>query len=174
MQRPLSQQQVRAVVDAARAHGRAPRLEGTFLGGVDFRGLSLGGACLQGAALHDTNFTGVDLRGAQLQSADLRGAQLAGADLRGADLHDANLHDADLRGANMQGAQLKGANLTNTDLRGANLHLAYLGIRVVDRIDLSMLRRARRTLYGRCLRIWHRLFSSTRAADLTITPEIPL
>ena len=159
MQRPLSQQQVRAVVDAARAHGRAPRLEGTFLGGVDFRGLSLGGACLQGAALHDTNFTGVDLRGAQLQSADLRGAQLAGADLRGADL---------------QGAQLKGANLTNTDLRGANLHLAYLGIRVVDRIDLSMLRRARRILYGRCLRIWHRLFSSTRAADLTITPEIPL
>ena len=56
-------------------------------------------------------------------------------------LSEANLEGASLHGANLHGASLQGAHLAHADLRGAHLRGAYLGIRSIDKVDLSWARR---------------------------------
>jgi uncharacterized protein YjbI with pentapeptide repeats/energy-coupling factor transporter ATP-binding protein EcfA2 len=131
-----------------------PRLEGAYLEGVAWSGLSLvkvdvRGADLRGADLSAANLEDAQADGAYLLRADLHGASLTrlradwahlcGADLRwvtadlarfcranltGASFIEANLWKADLRAAKIEDANFTGANLEDASLSGLKLRLA--------------------------------------------------
>jgi uncharacterized protein YjbI with pentapeptide repeats len=131
-----------------------PRLEGAYLTGAAWLGLSLAEIDIRNADLREsdlskTNLTRARADRAQLSLANLQGARLAhwraeradlgranlrrvtadhawfhGANLAGASLREASLWKANLREADIEGADFAGANLEDADLRGLKLRLA--------------------------------------------------
>ncbi|HEX6292485.1 MAG TPA: pentapeptide repeat-containing protein [Herpetosiphonaceae bacterium] len=89
-------------------------------------------------------------------------ANLVSADLRQANLHNANLSEANLQGATLQDAQLGDANLTHADLGGADMRDTHLGVRGIDRVDLSLARRSHGMIAALRDRLWSMVGISRR------------
>jgi len=118
------------------AHGRAPRLNGALLPGVQWPGTRLShfhasDAVLNRADLSESSLRTVYLDRAQLSQARLHGARLhdlsaVEARFEGADLSFVRAREADFTGANMCGANLEGAMLRQAQFMRANLSHAHM------------------------------------------------
>jgi len=125
---------VARVVDSGA--GRAARLAGASLDGIDIAGLDLASADLTGADLTAATIADTDLSGALLRDVNLTGARLervvlASADLAGADLAGARVVDCDLRAVVLRSSNWARASLvgsTMDDAASASSELAAAAI----------------------------------------------
>ncbi|MFC1975005.1 pentapeptide repeat-containing protein [Chloroflexota bacterium] len=122
----MDREEVRQIIESARAMGETPGLSGANLAMVNLSSLDLSGANLSEVNLSQAKLYGVNLSEANLSEANLRGAKLyeanlSGANLSKATLSEANLYWANLYGADLSLANLSRANLTRTDLKEINL-----------------------------------------------------
>jgi uncharacterized protein YjbI with pentapeptide repeats len=161
-----------SILHAAGANWQPPGghldLQGAYLPGVAWSGLSmpetvLAGADLSGANLREinlaecqadhANLSGADLSDAELyrfnaDSANFAGAKLANAHMRYCLLTKANLDRANLHGADLRNVWLVGASLTDACLRGANLWKANLSDALIDGADFARANLEKATLSG--------------------------